>query len=229
MDLSKSYEFFQPVDKMIHIIGCGSVGSTLAENLARCGETKFTLWDFDKVESHNVHNQMFTEGQIGMKKIEALRDLLLSINPCIEIKMKPNGWQGEMVSGYVFLAVDSIELRRKFCEQHKGNAQVKAVFDIRTGLTDAQHFAADWHEKEQRDALIMTMQFSDEEADAQNPRTACGSTLGVMTTVRIITAIAVNNYIKFVKKEGTWTTVLMDGFSGYLETFGYTTADSLVK
>ena len=42
MDLSKSYEFFQPekYDGRIHIIGCGSVGSTLAENLARCGVTK---------------------------------------------------------------------------------------------------------------------------------------------------------------------------------------------
>ena len=52
MDLSKSYEFFQPEkdDAMIHIIGCGSVGSTIAENLARCGVTKMTLYDFDKVE-----------------------------------------------------------------------------------------------------------------------------------------------------------------------------------
>ena len=56
MDLSKSYEFFQPekYDGRIHIIGCGSVGSTLAENLARCGVTKMTLWDFDTVESHNI-------------------------------------------------------------------------------------------------------------------------------------------------------------------------------
>ena len=42
MDLSKSYEFFQPEKDQarIHIVGCGSVGSTVAENLARCGVTK---------------------------------------------------------------------------------------------------------------------------------------------------------------------------------------------
>ena len=42
MDLSKSYDFFQPEkdNSRIHIVGCGSVGSTLAENLARCGVTK---------------------------------------------------------------------------------------------------------------------------------------------------------------------------------------------
>ena len=219
IDLNKSYEFFQPSGRMIHIVGCGSVGSTIAENLCRCGETHFTLWDFDKVESHNVHNQMFTEGQVGQKKTDALCDILKQINSDVEIKIKSEGWQGETVSGYVFLAVDSIELRKKFCEVNKNNANIKAVFDVRTGLTDAQHFAADWRRKADKDSLMETMQFSDEEADAQNPRTACGSTLGVMTTVRIISALAVNNYIRTVKKEGTWKCVLMDGFTGFLEVY----------
>ena len=41
MDLSKSYEFFRPesVDGRIHIIGCGSVGSSLAELMVRSGLT----------------------------------------------------------------------------------------------------------------------------------------------------------------------------------------------
>ena len=42
MDLSKSYEFFQPdmLTSRVHIIGCGAIGSTVAENLARFGITK---------------------------------------------------------------------------------------------------------------------------------------------------------------------------------------------
>ena len=63
MDLSKSYEFFKPemCEERIHIIGCGSVGSTVAENIARFGLTKITLYDFDYVEQHNIANQMFTQ------------------------------------------------------------------------------------------------------------------------------------------------------------------------
>ena len=38
MNLTKSSEYFDPLmdNARIHIVGCGSVGSTLAENLARC-------------------------------------------------------------------------------------------------------------------------------------------------------------------------------------------------
>ena len=48
MDLSKSYEFFQPdmLTSRVHIIGCGAIGSTVAENLARFGITKITLYDY---------------------------------------------------------------------------------------------------------------------------------------------------------------------------------------
>ena len=83
MDLSKSYEFFQPEkdNSRIHIVGCGSVGSTVAENLVRCGVTNLTLWDFDHVEAHNIVNQMFRQKDIGKPKVEALADILTEINP----------------------------------------------------------------------------------------------------------------------------------------------------
>ena len=93
MDLSKSYEFFQPEkdDARIHIIGCGSVGSTIAENLARCGVTKMTLWDFDRVEPHNICNQMFRQQDVGKLKVEALKDILTDINPDIVDELELNG------------------------------------------------------------------------------------------------------------------------------------------
>lgn len=200
MNLAKSMDFFDPssVNGRIHIIGCGSVGSTLAENLVRCGVTKLTLWDFDVVESHNLVNQMFRLDQIGKSKVEALADLLLEINPECELKIQPNGWNGENLSGYIFLAVDNIELRKQIVEKNMMNMSIKAVFDIRTMLTGAQHFAANWNEKKHRDDLLSTMQFSHEEAKDETPTSACGFTLGVAPTVRVIAGIAVMNFIGFV-------------------------------
>ena len=221
MDLSKSYEFFQPekVRERIHIIGCGSVGSTIAENLARCGIKKMTLWDFDKVESHNIVNQMFGQQDIGKTKVEALKDILVGINPDMELRLKPEGWNGEMLSGYIFLAVDSIEIRRKIVEQHMDNTNIKAMFDTRTLLTGAQLYAANWSEYKSKKDFLATMQFSHEEAAAETPVSACGVTLGVATTVRIAAALSVNNFIKYVKDGKLWKLFMFDGFNGIFDCF----------
>lgn len=221
MDLNKSYEFFKPecVKDRIHIIGCGSVGSTIAENLVRCGITKLTLWDFDTVESHNIVNQMFRESDVGKEKTQALFDLLTEINPAVkqDIQIKKKGWNGEVVSGYLFLCVDNIDLRRKIVEAHMDSPYVKAVFDVRTLLESAQHYAADWSSYEQRTYLLNTMSFSHDEAVAETPVSACGFTLGVATTVRIICAVAVNNFMKFVKNDTFSKLVMVDCF-GFMMT-----------
>ena len=83
-----------------------------------------------------------------------------------ELELKPDGWQGKLLSGYIFLAVDSIELRSKFVEAHLDSPYVKAVFDFRTLLESAQHYAAEWEDYAMKQNLLKTMQFSHEEAKA---------------------------------------------------------------
>lgn len=211
MNLNKSLEFFAPsmVRERIHIIGCGSVGSTIAENLARFGLTKMTLWDFDVVEEKNVVNQMFFHDDVGKPKVEALKDLILRINPDAEsgIKLEPNGWNGEALSGWVFLAVDSIDVRRQIVEMHQGVPFIKGMFDFRTRLTDAQHYAADWEDRMAVKGFLNSMDFTEEEADESTPVSACGEVLGVATTVRMIVALGVSNFIDMVKG-GTYKKVM---------------------
>lgn len=223
MNLEKSYEFFNPdADRnRVHIIGCGSVGSTIAENLVRCGVEKISLYDFDTVEEHNIANQMFRDKDIGRNKAEALKEILAEINPdaAKEIRVNTNGWNGEEVMGYIFMCVDSMDVRRAIFEAHKNNPCVPAVFDVRTLLTGAQHYAASWADYKQRDNLWRSMQFTDEQADESTPVSACGVVLGVATTIRLISALAVNNYIKFAKGEKNWKFVQIDGFSGILDCF----------
>lgn len=221
MNLSKSHDFFQPekVGAKVHIIGCGSVGSTVAENLARCGVTDMVLWDFDHVEAKNIVNQMFRVQDVGRLKVEALQDILREINPEIRLTLKPDGWQGELLSGYIFLAVDSIELRRKIAEHHMRTPFVRAVFDFRTGLTNAQHFAADWSEPRDRKNFLRTMEFSHEEAAAETPVSACGITLGVATTCRLVSAYGVNNFINFINGKKLHKMADMDGFSMELQAY----------
>lgn len=216
MDLSKSYEYFQP-DKdtsRLHIVGCGSVGSTLAENLARCGLKNFTLWDFDRVERHNIANQMFRSQDVGRLKVEALRDILCEINEeCADsIQLKPDGWQGKLMSGYIFLCVDNIELRRKIVEQHMNSIFVKVMYDFRTGLESAQHYAAEWSNYKMREDLLNSMAFSHEDAKEEAPVSACGVTLGLCPTVRIICAYGAANHINYINGKGLKKMVSADVF-----------------
>lgn len=203
MNLSKSYDFFKPesVTERIHIIGCGAVGSTIGELIARTGLTNIVLYDFDTVEAHNIANQMFTADDIGRNKAEALKDIMVRINPDAEkdIKVVTKGYTGQRISGYVFLAVDNIDLRRKICQDNLKNRYIKAVFDVRIRLEDAQHYAADWKNEEMVSNLLASMNFTHEEAQAETPRSACNLELSIAPTVRDICAKAVINFMNFAK------------------------------
>lgn len=216
MNLSKSYEFFKPEDitDRIHLIGCGSVGSVVAENLVRFGITRITLYDFDVVESKNIANQLFDAGDVGQPKVYALAEHLKRINPDImaDLKIVDKGYVSQKLSGYVFLCVDSIDLRRKIAESCVGNIFVKGFFDFRTRLTDAQHYAADWRDQKMVEAFLNSMAFSHEEAKSATPTSACGVELSVCPTIRNIVALGVANFINFIKGRGLKKLIMMDSF-----------------
>lgn len=223
MDLSKSYEFFQPemCKERIHIIGCGAIGSTVAENLVRFGLTKLTLYDFDHVEAHNIANQMFRQIDIGKTKVEALAEMLCDINPDVknDIKLVTKGYVGQKLSGYVFLCVDNIDLRREIATACKDNPYVKAMFDFRMRLVDAQHYAADWKNKKMVEDFLNSMAFSHEEAKAETPVSACNITLSVVPTVRAIVAYGVSNFINFAKGGNIRKLILVDAFGHTVDAF----------
>lgn len=223
MNLTKSIEFFDPsdVNGKCHIIGCGSVGSTVAEQLARLGITEFVLYDFDVVESHNIANQMFVHSDIGKEKVDAVKRIIVEINPeaDLKIEIKRSGYTGQRLNGYVFLCVDNIDLRREICTANRMNKAIKAMYDFRTRLVDAQHYAANWSDLKEVDNLIKTMDFSHEEAEAATPATACGVSMGVAMTVRLICGIGVCNFVKTIKGEQMWKLVNFDTMQGFLDCY----------
>lgn len=203
MVLTKSIEYFDPVNVKgkCHIIGCGSVGSTVAALLARLGVTKFVLYDFDRVEAHNLTNQMFIHKDIKTEKVDAVKRIITEINPDAEptIEICREGYNDQKLNGYVFLCVDNIDLRREICQKHSMNRMIKAVFDFRTRLEDAQHYAANWADMKQVDNLIKTMDFSHDEAHAATPVTACGTELGVAPTVWVVCSLGVCNFMNLIR------------------------------
>lgn len=203
MDLKKSLEYFNPVNVKgkCHIIGCGSVGSAVAEMLARLGITNFVLYDFDIVEPHNLANQMFVHSDIKVPKVEAVKRIITDINPEANatIEVFGEGYSNQNLNGYVFLCVDNIDLRREICINNRMNRAIKAVYDFRTRLEDAQTYAADWKDLRQVANLIKTMEFSHDEAHAATPVSACGTELGVAPTVRMVVTLGVCNFMNHVR------------------------------
>lgn len=70
----------------IGMAGAGGLGSNCALFLVRCGFRKFRIVDFDIVELSNLNRQFYFAAQVGRRKVEALRENLLSINPRLEIE-----------------------------------------------------------------------------------------------------------------------------------------------
>jgi hypothetical protein len=73
-------------DKRIAVVGCGSVGSFMCDELARCGITQFTLIDPDVVEWANLTRTIYGHADTGAKKVDALARHLTSIFPDIRIQ-----------------------------------------------------------------------------------------------------------------------------------------------
>lgn len=68
------------------MIGCGSVGSLAALELAKAGVGRFLLTDNDIFGYHNICRHQCGIYDVGRYKTDALRDRILQINPYAEVK-----------------------------------------------------------------------------------------------------------------------------------------------
>lgn len=71
------------------IVGCGGIGCTTAELLARAGVGQITLIDADTIEISNLQRQIaYVEEHIGFYKAEILARRLKQINPYIRVEFQ---------------------------------------------------------------------------------------------------------------------------------------------
>ncbi|MDD2422568.1 MAG: sulfur carrier protein ThiS adenylyltransferase ThiF, partial [Heliobacteriaceae bacterium] len=71
----------------VGIAGAGGLGSNCAVFLVRSGFRRLKIVDYDVVEWSNLNRQFFFADQVGQKKVAALRENLLRINPDLELEM----------------------------------------------------------------------------------------------------------------------------------------------
>lgn len=209
MNLNKHLEFIQPsvYDNEIHIIGVGAVGSRVAEVLVRLGFDNINIYDMDIVEDANVTNQLYHFKDIGKEKEDALIDQMKAINP--QVRIKKNGkYEDQILKGAVFIAVDSIDLRREIVQKNKTNLKIDILFDGRMRLTDAQAYTATMRNRKAVQSFLATMQFTDDQDTT--PLSVCGTTLSVAPTVMTLANVLVMNFLRYLKQEEPYWKVFID-------------------
>ena len=222
MNLNKHLEFFNPleIEDEIHIIGVGAIGSNLALMLTRLGCSNIHLYDFDQVEEINIANQNYYHDQVGKNKTLATLQNMLSINPKLEFTLHNKGWKpGDILTGYIFLCLDNIDIRREITKACANNRYVKAVLDFRMGLDDAQHYMAEMSDEKAVNRLLESMDFTHEEAKEALPVSACGTSLSVLPTIWTVISAGVANFINFCKTGKYKHTILINPFAGFYDTF----------
>ncbi|MFH6983103.1 HesA/MoeB/ThiF family protein [Marinoscillum luteum] len=98
----------------IGIVGLGSVGSIVAEILARTGFSKFVLIDFDAVEEKNLDRTTFLQEDVGRAKVFAMKDAIIrsATSPsldvrCIEYSIcEKEGFYASLDCDVIFSCVD---------------------------------------------------------------------------------------------------------------------------
>lgn len=86
--------------KCVFVLGCGSVGSLVALELARAGVGKFVLVDNDILEYHNLCRHQCSIMDVGQYKVYALAKRIKEINPTAKVFCFPT--IAERVSKKIF-------------------------------------------------------------------------------------------------------------------------------
>ena len=75
--------------KRVMIVGLGSFGSHIAVELAKAGVGQFSLWDFDRVELHNLARHIATTRDLGRLKTDVMADAVAGKNPYAAVEKFP--------------------------------------------------------------------------------------------------------------------------------------------
>ncbi len=174
-------------DKRVDVIGAGATGSRVVISLAKLGIRNIHVWDFDKIEEHNVANQAFGNDDIGKLKIEALASLVK--RQCgidiIQHNVKYEG--GEQLGAVAFLLTDSMASRKQIWETSiRLKPRTELMVETRMGPDSGRIYAVNPMDPKQCKRWEATLY-----ADSEAAVSACGSQISVGPTAEIISGLAV--------------------------------------
>lgn len=207
MDLRRHVELFDPEEftTPITILGAGATGSFVAYQLAKLGIEDITVYDFDKIEPHNIPNQLFGINDVGEMKVDALRERIYR-DTGIGIKVVADKFTTQRLSGVVIMQVDSMKERGRIFNQHiylKPN--VKLMVESRMGLDMGRVYNINPIDLKSSKRYQESL-YGDEDSEVS----ACGASMTVITSAINIASMVVRQVINWHNKEELDSEIMID-------------------
>lgn len=179
----------------IDIVGAGATGSRIVFALAKHGFSNLHVYDFDKVEAHNLPNQLYGPKHVGMFKVDALKEVIKDLVGT-DITTYPVAYTGdEEVKGEtVFLLVDTMKARKELFDKLKEAVGVGLVIETRMGVEEGRVYTITMGQ----DTKTYESTIGSDEAA---PVSACGSQVTIGATADVVTGIAMWSFIEWLKQE----------------------------
>lgn len=135
------------LQKPIHIIGLGFVGSNLFYNLAHTGFQNFMLVDFDEVQEHNLLNQLYLDRDIGQPKVYCVSKNVREAVP-EEVSKKLS---------VISLNAPYKEVREKYFTTHTEDTDtlIVAVDSLEARVEILDYIIENWEEKKTKEKLLI--------------------------------------------------------------------------
>lgn len=196
IDITRHVEVFSPDafgKRRIDVIGAGASGSRIVLSLAKLGLENIHVWDFDKVEAHNIGNQAFRQIDIGKLKIDALYELVEQ-NTGLKINIHNERVDGSQKLGdVVFLLTDTMASRKEIWNKGiRYKTATKLMIETRMGVDQGRVYTINPIKPAQVKGWESTL-YGDEVAEVS----ACGASISVGPTAEFLSGLAVWQLIRW--------------------------------
>lgn len=212
LDTRRHNHVFNPTkfNLPVHVIGCGGMGSRIAEGLVRMGvglsgQSPIILYDDDYFEFHNLTNQWVSNAGISLSKANIVKRQMNDIVPSAEIRanvcrVDEDNIDSVELSGIVFLCLDSMLDRRTIVDKAlENNRNVDCVIETRmdagVGISHCfnpcsqkqlECWGMYWHSDEEAENLI-----------------GCGSPQSIISAIFSTTGMVLKMFEKFAEQRTT--------------------------
>lgn len=198
-DYGRHMSVFDPAKHggmLIHVVGAGATGSRISLELAKMGCNNINVWDFDKVEAHNLPNQVYGPCHVGWDKVDALKDVCRTLAG-VEINAHSEAYTGNdtetesPVGKIVFLLTDTMKSRKDIWKNLQRRLGMQLLIETRMGIEQGKVYTIEPTD----DPAAYADTFCE---DDQAEESACGSRTVVGPTAAALAGHAIWSMLEFL-------------------------------